>query len=283
MGPGGMPMPASTNKEPEVITWNVSHYDDATKYAVAAELATASEGGDYKAMGHPISFLAAVMPVQYRVKDIIKFAYENDDSENMLKIESEATLVEYLASADMLKVMSSSRQDAVNKLKKRIQEKADRMELGIEIVNVNLHDLHPPVQDVAPAFQEVIGAGEEKRTLILAADIDAIKYKGESDIETSRIITEANTYSESVKKLSKAEKERFASQLKAYRTMPRLYLLRTYLEFLENDCATFRKFIVPPRLDSEVIEVNLEEKPRLDLIDTNLSTEGDKAQGGGNK
>ena len=46
-----------------------------------------------------------------------------------------------------------------------------------------------------------------------------------------------------------------------------LFRLRTYLDFLENDCRDLRKFILSSKMPSQIYEVNMEEKPRLDLLE----------------
>ena len=47
-------------------------------------------------------------------------------------------------------------------LRQRIQQAADRLQLGVEIVCVNMNDAHPPVKDVAPAFQDVLARLNER-------------------------------------------------------------------------------------------------------------------------
>jgi hypothetical protein len=43
------------------------------------------------------------------------------------------------------------------------------------------------------------------------------------------------------------------------------------LDFLENDCQNVRKYVVSSNLRNEVYELNLEEKERIDLVDTDLT------------
>ena len=53
--------------------------------------------------------------------------------------------------------------------------------------------------------------------------------------------------------------------------MPEMFKLRTYLDFLEKDCSSMRKFIVSSDLGSEILQFNLEVKERLDLVDTDIT------------
>ena len=52
--------------------------------------------------------------------------------------------------------------------------------------------------------------------------------------------------------------------------MPEMFKLRTYLSFLENDCAPLRKYIISASIPTQILELNAEEKPRTDLTDTDL-------------
>ena len=52
--------------------------------------------------------------------------------------------------------------------------------------------------------------------------------------------------------------------------MPEMFKLRTYLTFLETDCAGLRKYIVSASIPYQILELNAEEKPRLDLLDADL-------------
>ena len=147
------------------------------------------------------------------------------------------------------------------------QKLADEHHLGIEITKVMILDSHPPVEKVAPAFQDVIGAMEEKESTILKAESYAARTVPETEAAALRIISDAKSYSFRTTTVAKAESGRFSTQLKTYNLMPRMFRLKAYLDFLENDCKDIRKFIVAAGLDNEVYELNFETKERLDLID----------------
>ena len=45
------------------------------------------------------------------------------------------------------------------------------------------------------------------------------------------------------------------------------------LSFLETDCANMRKYIISSAIPYQILELNAEEKARLDLIDADLGGE----------
>ena len=167
--------------------------------------------------------------------------------------------------------MAAGRKDLENTIRQRIQERVDREKLGVEIVTVNLAGLHPPVKNnTSQAFHEAQIAKERANTSVLSAKVYCDTVLPQAEINSLRIKSEAQSYEDSMTKIASAESERFVTQLKSYQIMPGMYMLRTYLEFLENDCVDIRKFIISSGLKHEVYELNFEEKGTLDIIDVDL-------------
>ena len=181
---------------------------------------------------------------------------------------------EYLASTSIMDIMSSGRGTAQSALKERIQKLADEHHIGIEIVKVMILDSHPPVEKVAPAFQDVIGAMEEKEATVLKAKGYAARTVPEAEAQAARIRSEAKSYEYRTTTIAEAEAGRFNTQLTTYRIMPRMFRLKAYLGLLENDCKDIRKFIIASGLDNEVYQLNFETKQQLDLIDVDASALG---------
>ena len=94
--------------------------------------------------------------------------------------------------------------------------------------------------------------------------------KSMTDIDWAAV--EAESYSHMIKTVAAAESSRFTTQLSTYRVMPAMFKLKTYLDFLEKECQGIRKFIVASGLNDEIYELNFEQKERLDLIDTDITT-----------
>ena len=97
------------------------------------------------------------------------------------------------------------------------------------------------------------------------------QQKPESIAAASEKVAAARSYSYSTRTVAAAEAERFRTQLNTYLVMPEMFKLRTYLDFLEKDCRSMRKFIVSSDLGSEILQFNLEVKERLDLVDTDIT------------
>ena len=178
-------------------------------------------------------------------------------------------VTEYLASAPFYYVITSGRSEAEEKLKSRIQQCCDERKLGVEIIAANLVGIHPPTQ-VGKEFQNVLGAMEEREKMVLAAEAYRAQVLPQAQAEALAIREHAVAQSYQTATVAKAVSERFVKQLQAYETMPKLFMLKNYLDFLEKDCKDVRKYILSSSLQGDVYELNLEEKERLNLFDANL-------------
>ena len=189
-----------------------------------------------------------------------------------------------------MKDLSYGREEVASVLRNRIQKKCDSLNMGVDIISIGMHDAHPPVgkakedgspedapgtmPNVAEAFQDVICATEEAMSEKYKAEETAIKTVQTAMIDEMRITTEAKAYKFNVTEVAKTDAFRFTSQLSAFRKQPSLFQLRTYLDFLENDCKDQRKFVVSDKIQTRNYMVNLETKPSLDLLDTDLNVLG---------
>lgn len=247
------------------ILWNNEHSSGENPFLVANR----DTAGD---IGGAVSMLNASIPVTFKVnpEKILNYAFgfENLPSYVLDIGTRQATI--YFASTDFMNDLSLGRLEITRKLHRQIQEAVDKRGLGVTILNVDLLDTHPPLQDVAPAFQKVFVAEEEMATAVIKAEAYKTKTLASSEIETIELVQQAEAYKYNVTNVSFAEARRFDSQLEAYKQMPEMFKLRTYLSFLETDCAPLRKYIISASLPYQIIELNAEEKPRTDLTDTDL-------------
>lgn len=250
---------------PPVVTWTKKHYAKEQDYLVAVKGQTKGEAGS-------ISLLGASLPVNFTINrdQIFDYLFKNRDADQIVKQISEQEVTKYMASVDMIRIMSFDRKQSIEELRRLIQQACDRNNLGVTIVAVNLHDIHPPVEEVAPAFQNVINAMEEKEAMILNAQAYSFQVTTEAQTESMREDLEAKSYSNNMIRVSEAESERFNKQLLAYNAMPSMFKLNTYLDLIENDCKNARKYIFSKSIPYEIYEINLEEKTRLDLLDANI-------------
>ena len=271
-GHGHAPPPKKEKHEGplKVVLWTAEHGEGNNNFIVANDVS--HSGGDKSGdvLGD-FYFVGLSMPIQYHIRPdgVYNYVYGSVDARAVIKNIGHMVVTEYLASAPFYHVITSGRRDAEEKLKNRIQAECDAQKLGVQIVGVNLVGIHPPTQ-VGTEFQKVLGAMEEREKMVLAAEAYKAGVLPQAQADALAIRERAAARSYQTATVAKAVSERFVKQLQAYQTMPKLFLLKNYLDFLEKDCKDVRKYVLSSSLQGDVYELNLEEKERLNLFDANL-------------
>ena len=256
-----------------VMVWSKMHHKQETNFAVASssetELRVENAEPPGKNVPVNVNFMAASIPLYFKVTDLYAYAFRNRDARRILEEVANREVVRYLASVDFVQVLSVERKSSSAKLRRSIQAAADELGLGVEIVFVGLQGIHPPVK-VGKDFDQVVGALEEKHEEVLKAERDAISKQAAADTDALIRVGEASAYKNERIQVAAAEGERFEKQLVAYQAAPQLYVLYTFLDMLENEGGAARKYIVALDKSQEVFVINLEKKLRPDLLDLDL-------------
>jgi membrane protease subunit HflK len=153
------------------LLWDKEHYKEEYNLLVATESITSEEKGAV-----PVSIIRAAIPVQYRIVDLYKYIYNHADSKEVLKDVCYRELVNFAAGARVEpesesgaeSLLGAGRATAAVAVMKIIQQRADELGLGVEIVFMGFEGFHPP-PTVAQDFQAVIGSVQKKQASILDA------------------------------------------------------------------------------------------------------------------
>jgi membrane protease subunit HflK len=172
---------------------------------------------------------------------------------------------------DLIEIMSSERLKAGEELRKRIQDRvnAPDINLGVKISFVGLQDIHPPVK-VAEEFQKVVGATQEKEARILNAEGYRAKVLPTAEAEAQKMIRDAEIYRLNKVAEVSARAAQFTNQITAFTASPTVYPQRLYFQTFARAASGTRKYIVAPTNTQDVIQLNLEEKIRPDLLDVTV-------------
>ncbi|MDT8391622.1 MAG: SPFH domain-containing protein [Lentisphaeria bacterium] len=259
-----------------VIIWDKAHTKEEVNFVVASRPDQTYADTFASAVQEriPVStyFLSVSMPLFFKVNNLFDYAYRHADPNQALMELAHEELTRYCAQVDFYDLLTKKRHEAGRVISQRVQERADALRLGVEIVFFGLHGVHPPVK-VGGAFNEVVSASEEMHTIILRAETDAVSAVARAEGDAATILSEAASYTYDRRQVANAEADRFAQQLTAYHASPALFPLHSFLDVLETETADRRKYIVTVKGGRETIVLNLEEKARTDLLDINLERE----------
>jgi membrane protease subunit HflK len=268
----GFELEESKTNETTVL-WTVAHYKTEFNLLVATRNQTSSIATNEAVPERvaPVDLLTVSIPIQYQIKDLKAWTYNHASSSNLLEKLATREIVRYFVSVDLFEVMSTGRARAAEELKKRIQTLADdpSLGLGVEIVMVGLQDIHPPVK-VAKKFEEVNAARQENEATLRAAEGYAAKTIALARGEATNKVNAARAHAYTAVSEARARSSRFAGQLAAYRAAPEVFARRAYLAALERGATNARKYVVTTTNTQDVIQLNLEDKLRPDLLDVPL-------------
>jgi len=202
-----------------------------------------AEGEKNLLVGNGESLLTISVPILYRISDPVAYLKTSKDAEEALADLGERKLMLVVGSRDSFNIMTDGREEIARALKAGLQEEIDRLQLGLEIVFVGLQDVHPPV-DVAPAYQEVVSAEEQKETMIDQAKAYTAGALPEAMAAANRlkVLAQAN-YTERVSQAT-GEAARFSAIVSAWQENPALFHTRLRLDAIQESLGKSIKTIV---------------------------------------
>jgi membrane protease subunit HflK len=262
----------STPKEDDddhtLVLWTVSHVKEEVNYLVANRHeaegdAPTDNSGSRKVP--PVSLLTTSIPVQYQVTNITAWVYGHESSSNALLNLATREVVRFLVSVDMTELMSVKRLESAQALVDQIQAAANARNLGVKILHVGLQDVHPPVK-VAPDYQKVVTAIQQKKARIVTAEGEAITTNAMASAQATVITNTAEAARLKLELVTTARAAAFTNQLPAYLAAPSVYRQRLYSQAFPRAVAGARKYILVSTNTDHVITFDLQHNATDDMI-----------------
>lgn len=247
------------------IIWAAAKGHTHIPYMVAAKRTAESAAGESQTI--PVSYLEGTFSIQYRIRDLEKYHYSAGDAPAVFQVAARREILRYLTSVDFGRFLAQDRLSAGQELKGRIQRAADALGLGIEVVFVSLHDLHPP-GEVAESFEDVIAAEIERLALVGEAEAYKMRLKPLAEQEAAATLARAEADKFRRVEVGRQEAWRFGQQIRAYEAAGEVFIYREYLRTLRTVLQDARKILVPAGSAARrIISINVEEKGTADMGD----------------
>lgn len=253
-------------EEQKPILWRVKHVSDQEFQLLVASKsqsveATANNKGERLS---PVSILAAVLVIQYNIKQdyksLLDYVGNYIEPESILEAVAYREWTRHMASVDPMQVMTKDRSLLTEKLQQKIQEELDRNNTGINIIKIALIGIHPPIE-VADAFEAAINARQERETAIWKARADANQILPKAQADAFEIISSAQKDMYAKVILEKAKAERFKALLKSYLIAPEVFYMRKYLDVI-TEAKDIRKFIIATEQPEKILII-IDDKEKL--------------------
>ncbi len=188
--------------------------------------------------------------VQYKISDPVEYLFN---------VTNQAAVVRNAAEAAMREVIGKSMIDsALTDGKIRIQSDAtellqnilNRYEVGVQIIAVQLQDVHPP-REVVDAFKDVASAREDKSRIINEAEAYRNEILPKARGQSAELVNQAEAYKETRIMTAQGRASRFLAVLEEYNKSQDVTKKRLYFEAMEQILTNAHDKIIVPSSAAE--------------------------------
>ncbi|OPZ20484.1 MAG: Modulator of FtsH protease HflK [candidate division BRC1 bacterium ADurb.BinA364] len=233
--PSGVAATTTTpaGNEPAAYEWNTRH--TIGRYEKNMDEAVMLTGDE--------NLVEATLVAHYRVSDAALFLASASDAEGLLRACAESAVRSAIAERPLMDALAADRRAIEQLALQRLRAGIGEFHLGVELLEVRLQDIHPPLETVEN-FRAVSSAFEEKHRLVNEAEAYAAERKELAQGEAAQLREAAQAYS--VEKVSRAQGEagKFDMLSAAFAKAGPVAALRQYLETVQTALAPLRKIII---------------------------------------
>ena len=165
----------------------------------------------------------------YTINDPVKYMFRVRNVDQTFRDMNEAVMREVIGNRTINEVLTIGRTEIIIKVMAKLEEMAEKYQLGIKVDQVILQDVNPPTS-VKPAFDSVNEAQQEMDTTIQRARKEYNDVIPKAEGTAIRTITSAEGYK--IKRINEAmgAASRFTQVFEEYLKAPDVTRQRIYLE-----------------------------------------------------
>ena len=192
--------------------------------------------------------------VQYKIMDSVKYLFNVRRPHKLIRDSAETVIRGIIGSKKIDEALTTGKAEIQVLAKDQIQVLLERYDSGLQVVQIQLQDVHPPEQ-VEAAFKDVVSAREDKERMINEAQGYRNAVIPEARGQAAKIVREAEGYRERVIKTAEGDANRFSQQYAEYKKAPDITRKRLYLETMEEILPTVKKFIMDNKKGNGVLPI----------------------------
>jgi regulator of protease activity HflC (stomatin/prohibitin superfamily) len=188
--------------------------------------------------------------MRYRIRDLRRYLTQSADSPALLRGLVNAAVTHRTVDRSLDQVLSENLAAFARDIAAAVQADADALGLGVEVVDMTIGGMHPPVV-VAAEYEAVVSAQVLRDTLVVGA-----RTESERDLpaaETAALTQASTARAEAATTLAaaKGESAAFRGVRASLAAEPDLFHFRRRLQALETGLAGRRTVIVDDRLERD--------------------------------
>jgi regulator of protease activity HflC (stomatin/prohibitin superfamily) len=196
-------------------------------------------------LGNGRDLITVDASVQFRIADARAWHYRSQNPADALRAIAYRAVMRTTVNKTLAEALSENLVTTTARMRAMVQEEADTLGIGVEVLGFTVGGMHPPVM-VASDYQSVVSAELGKVTAVVNAQAlrNRIVPFAESDVLRGTKTAEAEATENRAKAIGEASS--FLTLQSQYRASPADYVFRRRLEALER-VLTGRRFTVLDR------------------------------------
>jgi membrane protease subunit HflK len=185
--------------------------------------------------------------VQYKIRDAVEYLFRVTNQAAVVQSAAEAAMREVIGTSEIDSALTDGKLKIQDDATRLLQSILDRYEVGVQIIAVQLQDVHPP-QDVIEAFKDVASAREDKSRIINEAEAYRNEILPKARGQAAEMVNQAQAYRATRIRAAEGETGRFSAVLAEYQKAKDVTKKRLYYETLEEIFSSpdMEKIVLPP-------------------------------------
>ncbi|MBN1568664.1 MAG: FtsH protease activity modulator HflK [Acidobacteria bacterium] len=233
-----------SREEQKPLVWGVSH------------------GEEIHFISGDNNFFNPYIIIHYRIKDLYKYYYNIDNPRDLLENIAYKILQDIFTTKSFYQIAITSRKEVEPLVEKALQNELDGIDTGIDVVGVNIKDIHPPTT-ISDAFEGVIASYQRKMEIINLAH----KYQNEvipsSRGEAYNNVSNANAYVQEEVLKSEGAAISFQSKLQSYRNNKSIIKKVLYFNHIVSVLKQKNKVLIDPKAGEPDLYLNFKDDPNI--------------------
>ena len=208
--------------------------------------------------------------VYYKIREdpqgLLDYAYQMQNPIDALQGYAMRSLMEHTRSATLDEVLSVDRAEYAERLEDDLRQYVDQNRLGIDIVDLALVNIHPPVASAA-AYLDVISAGIDAVRFQMEAEGEKKSQIQDAERDSAHMIADAQAKAAKRVGVALEESAQFLALGQAFSVAPDAYILRISGDTIAEVLGAKPITLIDPIFVDGRGEMMLDLRPRMDRSD----------------
>ena len=231
---------------------NIGNEVDANAFAL---LWTREHGTEIPFLSGDDNYFYPYVVVHFRVNNLYDYLYRHREPDSLVKAIAYRQMTRLFSTKSFYEIVLDYREEFGNDMARAMQEELELLQAGIELVSVNVKDIHPPIS-ISRHFEGVIASLQDKEEMINIALGYATESRLESEGESYRLEEEAAADSHDAIVRSEGDAGRFVARIPADPKAMRITRMRLYLDALREALSGRDKVLFDPRAGTPEMWLN---------------------------